>query len=98
MDTKQKAMMWGLAALGLGGILYLLTRTSNSVATSAAAGAWALAEPRIGFLLVPQFSMMAFSAAVEPLRVANRLAGRELYRWEIVSRDGGSVASSPTSM
>ena len=38
-------------------------------------------EP-IGFLLVPQFSMMAFSSAVEPLRVANRLAGRPLFAWQ----------------
>ena len=35
----------------------------------------------IAFLIVPQFSMLAFVSAVEPLRVANRLAGRELYRW-----------------
>jgi AraC family carnitine catabolism transcriptional activator len=52
-------------------------------------------EPeRFGFLLVPKFSMMAFVSALEPLRVANRLAGRELYRWEIVSRDGAPVAAS----
>ncbi|HEY1385100.1 MAG TPA: AraC family transcriptional regulator, partial [Dongiaceae bacterium] len=48
----------------------------------------------IGFLIVPQFSMLAFVSAVEPLRVANRLAGRELYRWVVVSRDGKSVTAS----
>ena len=48
----------------------------------------------IGFLLAPKFSMMAFVSALEPLRVANRLAGRELYRWEIVSRHGAPVAAS----
>ena len=48
----------------------------------------------VGFLIVPQFSMLAFVSAVEPLRVANRLAGRELYRWVVVSRDGKSVAAS----
>jgi len=47
-----------------------------------------------GFLLVPKFSMMAFVSALEPLRVANRLAQRTLYRWEILSRDGGPVAAS----
>jgi transcriptional regulator GlxA family with amidase domain len=52
-------------------------------------------EPQaIGFLLVPSFSMMAFVSAIEPLRVANRLGGRPLYRWEIVSRDGAPVAAS----
>src|SRR4051812_26818948 len=52
------------------------------------------APQTLGFLLLSQFSMMAFVSAVEPLRVANRLAGRELYRWEIVSRDGQSVEAS----
>jgi transcriptional regulator GlxA family with amidase domain len=52
-------------------------------------------EPEtFGFLLAPKFSMMAFVSALEPLRVANRLAQRELYRWEIVSRDGAPVAAS----
>jgi len=48
----------------------------------------------IGFLLVPKFSMMAFVSALEPLRVANRLAQRPLYRWDIVSPDGAPVAAS----
>jgi AraC family carnitine catabolism transcriptional activator len=52
------------------------------------------APQTLGFLLLPQYSMMAFVSAVEPLRVANRLAGRELYRWDIVSRDGGPVTAS----
>jgi len=52
------------------------------------------APKTLGFLLLPQFSMMAFVSAVEPLRVANRLSGRELYRWEIVSRDGQSIEAS----
>jgi transcriptional regulator GlxA family with amidase domain len=50
-------------------------------------------EP-IGFLLVPQFSMMAFSSAVEPLRVANRLAGRQLFDWRAWSMDGRPVKAS----
>jgi AraC family carnitine catabolism transcriptional activator len=48
----------------------------------------------LGFLLLPKFSMMAFVSAVEPLRVANRLAGAALYQWEIVSLDGASIAAS----
>ena len=52
------------------------------------------APETIGFLLVPKHSMMAFVSALEPLRVANRLAQRELYRWEIISRDGAPVAAS----
>ena len=49
---------------------------------------------RIGFLLLPQFSMMCLLSAVEPLRAANRFLGREAYTWHFFSRDGGPVAAS----
>jgi AraC family carnitine catabolism transcriptional activator len=45
------------------------------------------------FLLLPGFSMMGFLSAVEPLRVANRFSG-ELYRWHVMSLDGGPVLAS----
>ena len=48
----------------------------------------------IDFLLVEGFSAMAFFSAVEPLRVANRLAGRALFRWRLFSPDGLPVAAS----
>jgi len=48
----------------------------------------------VDFLLVPKFSMMAFAAAVEPLRVANRLAGKDLYGWRILTVDGAPVEAS----
>jgi transcriptional regulator GlxA family with amidase domain len=35
----------------------------------------------VGFLLVPGFALMAYASAVEPLRAANQLAGKPLYRW-----------------
>jgi AraC family transcriptional regulator, glycine betaine-responsive activator len=46
------------------------------------------------FVLVPDFSMMPFSAAIEPLRVANRMHGREVYHWSTVSSDGAPVIAS----
>ncbi len=49
---------------------------------------------RIGFYLVPQFSMIAFSSAIEPLRMANQLSGKELYNWSIISADGEPVMGS----
>ena len=49
---------------------------------------------RIAFFLTPLFSMMAFAAALEPLRSANRLSGRELFRWQLVSADGAPVTAS----
>lgn len=38
--------------------------------------------------------MMAFAAALEPLRAANRVADRTLYEWPLVSADGAPVAAS----
>lgn len=49
---------------------------------------------RFGFLLMPKFSMMAFTAAVEPLRAANRLMEREAYDWTLLSADGELVEAS----
>ncbi|HET8728857.1 MAG TPA: GlxA family transcriptional regulator [Alphaproteobacteria bacterium] len=48
---------------------------------------------RIGFLLLPKFSMLALVCALEPLRVANRFAG-PLYSWHLVSDDGRPVTAS----
>ena len=49
---------------------------------------------RIGFLLTHDFSMIAFTAALEALRMANRLSGRKLYEWPLMSVDGNPVAAS----
>lgn len=49
---------------------------------------------RIGFLLLPGFSMLAFSAMLDPLRMANWLSGKTLYEWELISRDGGPVTAA----
>src|SRR3546814_14993192 len=46
------------------------------------------------FLLIPKFSMLALSGVLEPLRMANRLAGRELYRWRLLSMDDTPVPAS----
>lgn len=44
--------------------------------------------------MLPQFAMMSFSAAIEPLRAANRLAGKRLYEWRLFSADGAAVPAS----
>ena len=49
---------------------------------------------RFGFLLLPSFSMIAFSSALEPLRMANYVHRRELYQWKLVSLDGRQVMAS----
>ncbi|MFC3076028.1 GlxA family transcriptional regulator [Shinella pollutisoli] len=46
------------------------------------------------FLLVEDFSHLAFACALEPLRIANFVADRELYRWQLASADGRSAICS----
>ncbi len=44
----------------------------------------------IGFLLVPRFTVIALSSAIEPLRIANRYVSRK-YVWRLISVDGKAV-------
>ncbi|MCB2135920.1 MAG: GlxA family transcriptional regulator [Rhodobacteraceae bacterium] len=46
------------------------------------------------FLLLPRLTMLAFSSAVEPLRVANQVTNKELYRWFVMTEDGKPVQCS----
>lgn len=46
------------------------------------------------FLMLPKMTMLAFSAAVEPLRIANQLTGQCLYRWFLMTEDGKPVRCS----
>jgi len=46
------------------------------------------------FLLCEMFSMMPFAAALEPLRLANRMARRPLYSWRLVSEGGVTATAS----
>jgi len=47
-----------------------------------------------GFLLLPEFTLLAFSSALDPLRIANQLAQKPLYGWRVFSEDGAAVPSS----
>ncbi|GHF49810.1 GlxA family transcriptional regulator [Seohaeicola zhoushanensis] len=46
------------------------------------------------FVLVPGFTLLAFTSAVEPLRIANQLSQKPLYRWHLMSPDGAPATSS----
>ncbi len=46
------------------------------------------------FLLLDGFTLLAFSSALDPLRIANQLSRKALYGWQVVSEDGQSVPSS----
>jgi transcriptional regulator GlxA family with amidase domain len=49
---------------------------------------------RIGFWLMDAFDMYALANALEPLRLANQLAGDEVCRWQMLSLDGQSLNAS----
>ena len=50
------------------------------------------AKPRrFVFVLLEQFTMLSFSAAVESLRIANRMSGHDLYTWTLMSESGAPV-------
>ena len=50
------------------------------------------------FLLLENFSHLAFSCALEPLRIANLVSGKQLYRWSLASVDGVSARCSNGSV
>ena len=58
------------------------------------AGAAPARARRFVFVLLRDFTMLSFACAVEPLRIANRMADRELYSWMLAGEGGGSVVCS----
>ncbi len=49
---------------------------------------------RIGFLTLNNFSLIAFSNAIEVLRMANYLSGKEVYQWFVITPDDKPVQAS----
>jgi AraC family transcriptional regulator, glycine betaine-responsive activator len=49
---------------------------------------------KIALILVPDFTMMPLTAAIEPMRLANRFAEKPLYAWSMHSVDGLAVSAS----
>lgn len=50
------------------------------------------------FFLLRDFSHLAFSCALEPLRIANLVSGRQLYSWALASEDGQTATCSNGSV
>ena len=48
----------------------------------------------IVFVLLPNLSMLAFTSAIEPLRIANQLTGQSLYSWTTMSETGANMRCS----
>ena len=49
---------------------------------------------RFAFLLVNHFTLVSMSSAIEPLRLANRVAGKEIYGWRTLAECGGPILAS----
>ncbi|MGI3167541.1 GlxA family transcriptional regulator [Pseudooceanicola sp. C21-150M6] len=46
------------------------------------------------FVLLDNFSLLSFASAIECLRIANRMAARKIYSWEIQTEGGANVSCS----
>ncbi len=51
-------------------------------------------QRRFVFVLLDNFTLLCFSAAIESLRIANRMSGQQLYSWSIMAEDGDVVRCS----
>ncbi|MEM8848799.1 MAG: helix-turn-helix domain-containing protein [Pseudomonadota bacterium] len=50
-------------------------------------------QPRhVTFVLLENFTLLSMASALDALRIANRMAGATLYRWDLVG-EGGEVAT-----
>jgi AraC family transcriptional regulator, glycine betaine-responsive activator len=49
---------------------------------------------RFVFLLLDRFTMLSFAGAIEPLRIANRISGRQIYEWKLAGENGETAACS----
>jgi AraC family transcriptional regulator, glycine betaine-responsive activator len=47
---------------------------------------------QFGILVLPQSNMLSLASCIDPMRAANRRAGKQVFRWELLSPDGGEVA------
>ncbi|MBC7133196.1 MAG: GlxA family transcriptional regulator [Roseovarius sp.] len=52
------------------------------------------APTRFVFVLLDRFTLLSMAAALESLRIANRVAGAELYRWALTGDTDDAVISS----
>ncbi|MFA3915633.1 GlxA family transcriptional regulator [Ruegeria hyattellae] len=46
------------------------------------------------FVLLDKFSVLSFASALDSLRIANRMSGRELYSWSLTGEGGENVPCS----
>lgn len=49
---------------------------------------------RFVFVLLDNFSMLSFASAIESLRIANRMCGKEIYTWSLAGENGEEATCS----
>ena len=49
---------------------------------------------RFVFVLLDKFTMLSFASALDCLRIANRMAGRDVYQWRLIGEGGALVSCS----
>ena len=54
----------------------------------------AVPSKRFVFVLLDRFTMLSFSCAIEPLRLANYVAGKPLYTWRLAGEGGVEATCS----
>jgi transcriptional regulator GlxA family with amidase domain len=57
----------------------------------------AVKSRRFVFVLLENFTLLSFASAIEALRIANRMAGKDLYSWRIIGEGGDAVFCSAGS-
>ena len=65
------------------------TPTTRARSTASEAG-----PKRFVFVLLDKFTMLSFSCAIEPLRLANYVAGKTLYTWKLAGENGREATCS----
>ena len=49
---------------------------------------------RYVYVLLENFTLLSFASSLECLRIANRMAGKDVYTWTLLSEDGNPVTCS----
>ena len=79
---------------GGGGAVAKGSSSAGSHAAPADRGQPDRRQRHFALVLVNQFSHLSFAGAIEPLRLANRMSGKPLYRWTLMSDAGAPVVCS----
>ncbi|MCV2870039.1 GlxA family transcriptional regulator [Defluviimonas sp. WL0002] len=67
---------------------------SPAPSSSKSAPTTAPRKKRFVFLLLDNFTMLSFAGAIEPLRIANRVIGKQAYVWALAGENGKEATCS----